>query len=105
MQGGRWHWRMGRLVAEMNLAMTTTSSDALLSGRAQDRLSQLHRVLAVELRTLTTQHSLLLGALQACDAATQNVHLQEYLMRLDGVLAAVNSLRAFVVRQTELHTA
>jgi len=71
----------------------------LLSGRAQKSLQQLQRTLAVELRTLNAQESLLFGALQACDIGTQITHLQDYLNQVDAVLAAVARLRAFLERQ------
>jgi hypothetical protein len=71
---------------------------SLLSGRAQDRLSQLQRTLADELRSLNAQQSLLYGALQACDIGTQSSQLQDYLEHVSAVLAAVVRLRAFVAR-------
>jgi hypothetical protein len=73
----------------------------LLSGRAQKSLQQLQRNLAVELRSLSAQESLLFGALQACDIGTQAAHLHEYLERVDGVMAAVARLRAFVARHSD----
>jgi hypothetical protein len=74
------------------------SSISLLSGRAQDRLLQLQRALNAELRSLNSQQSLLLGALQACDLGTQSSLLQEYLQRVEAVLDIVARLQAFVLR-------
>ena len=78
--------------------MSATPSTSLLSGRAQDRLSQLHRVLTNELRSLTTQHSLLFGALQACDTETQGSVLREYFDRIATLKVAAERLHAFVSR-------
>jgi hypothetical protein len=72
----------------------------VLSGRAQDRLLQLQRALADELRSLNAQQSLLFGALQACDLSTQSSHLQDYLERVDAVLSAATRLRIFIARHT-----
>jgi hypothetical protein len=76
--------------------MTSANTSNLLSGRAQDRLSQLQRALTIELRTLNSQQSLLLGALQACDIGTQSSLLQDYLERINAVAVTVERLRAFV---------
>jgi hypothetical protein len=78
--------------------MSVANPNSLLSGRAQDRLSQLQRALTVELRALNSQQSLLLGALQACDLGTQSALLQEYLQRVEAVSDAVGRLRVFVGR-------
>lgn len=76
-------------------------TNSLLSGRAQDRLYQLQRALAVELRALNAQQSLLQGALQACDVGTQSSFLQDYLERVNAVLDSVVRLRAFVAKHSE----
>jgi hypothetical protein len=81
--------------------MSARISVNLLSGRAQNRLFQLQRALAIELRKLSAHQSLLHGGLQACDIGTQAALLQEYLERVDAVLAAVMRLRAFAARHTD----
>jgi len=81
--------------------MSAVNTNSLLSGRAQDRLSQLQRALTMELRSLNSHQSLLLGALQACDIGTQSSLLREYLERVDAVLSAVSRLRAFVARHSD----
>jgi len=78
--------------------MSASITMNLLSGRAQDRLSQLQRALTEELRALNTQQSLLYGALQACDLGTQRAHLQDYLDHINAALSALVRLRVFVAR-------
>jgi hypothetical protein len=85
-----------------NSRMSASGTVGVLSGRAQDRLLQLQRALADELRSLHSQQSLLFGALQACDLSTQSSHLQDYLERINAVLNAVVRLRAFIGRHCGL---
>src|SRR5262252_8966049 len=78
--------------------MSASVTMNILSGRAQERLSQLQRALTEEMRALNTQQSLLYGALQACDLGTQRSHLQDYLDRINSALSALVRLRVFVAR-------
>ena len=78
--------------------MVGIQNTQLLSGRAQDRLNQLHRSLSAELRRLNSQQSLLVGALQACDLGTQSSHMQEYFERVTALLEVVTRLQAFIAR-------
>lgn len=80
--------------------MNASGAINVLSGRAQDRLFQLQRALAEELRNLNAQQSLLYGALQACDLGTRSSQLQDYLERVNAVLSAIVRLRAFVARHS-----
>lgn len=75
-------------------------TNSLLSGRAQDRLNQLQRALTLEIRALNAQQSLLQGALQACDLATQTTVFHEYLERVTVVLDCVVRLRTFVAKHS-----
>ena len=78
-----------------------SDSASLLSGRAQERLIQLHRTLSSEVRSLATQQSLLLGALQACDRATQESIMRDYAIRVDAVLTAISAVRAFLTHHAK----
>jgi hypothetical protein len=82
--------------------MSARISVNLLSARAQNRLFQLQRALTLDLRKLSAHQSLLHGGLQACDIGTQASLLQEYLERVDAVLAAVVRLRAFAARHADI---
>lgn len=70
----------------------------VVSKRALQRLVDLQHVLSAEMRTLTEQHSRFLGALMACDVATQQVMMMEYRDQLHNVHAAIAKLRMLLER-------
>lgn len=73
----------------------------VISKRALQRLAEAQRTLTVEMRALTEQHSRFIGALMACDAATQQTSLLEYRDQLYGVHAALARLRIMLERHCE----
>jgi hypothetical protein len=78
--------------------MSATRPAKVLSGRAQERLAQIHRELSLELRQMSATENLLVGALQACDFGTQYVILRDYLARINSVLSIVTRLQAFIAK-------
>lgn len=73
----------------------------VISKRALQRLAEAQRTLTVEMRSLTEQHSRFIGALMACDAATQQASLVEYRDQLYSVHAALARLRIMLERHCD----
>ncbi|MBB6091245.1 hypothetical protein HNQ60_000091 [Povalibacter uvarum] len=69
---------------------------SLLSGRSQLRLAELHRAVATSLQTLNQHHSLLVGALMSCDAATQQAMRDEHRRHVAVAIDALAKLGIFL---------
>ena len=78
-------------------------STPIVSKRALQRLAEMQHKLAVEVRTLGEQHSRFLGALMACDTATQQTMMLEYRHQLYSVHAVLAKLRLLLDRHCEDH--
>lgn len=73
----------------------------IVSKRALQRLAEMQHKLTAEVRSLSEQHSRFLGALMACDAATQQTMMLEYREQLYSVHAVLAKLRLLLDRHCE----
>jgi hypothetical protein len=71
---------------------------SLLSKRALQRLAEMQHALTFEMRGLSEQHSRFIGALMACDTATQQAMMLEYRDQLHAVHAIIAKLRMLLER-------
>ncbi|HEX2584903.1 MAG TPA: hypothetical protein VHL14_07215 [Steroidobacteraceae bacterium] len=71
---------------------------SLLSKRALQRLAEMQHTLTAEMRALTEQHSRFIGALMACDLATQQAMMMEYREQLHTVHTIIAKLRMLLER-------
>jgi len=78
-----------------------SSSGSIVSKRAAQRLVEMQHALTAEMRTLSERHSRFLGALMACDAATQQAMMLEYRDQLHSVHAIIAKLRLLLERFSE----
>ena len=85
------------------LAVSTTQPTrrALLSRSAQERLIELQRTLLSSVRALEASQSRLLGALDACDLATQHAMGDEYREQLKSVRQLLERMLAFIERHAQ----
>ncbi|MES1196578.1 MAG: hypothetical protein ABUL58_06505 [Steroidobacter sp.] len=74
------------------------SGAAIISKRALHRLAEMQHALAAEMRILSERHSRFLGALMACDIATQQAMMMEYRDQLHSVHAIIAKLRMVLER-------
>jgi hypothetical protein len=71
---------------------------SIISKRALQRLTEMQHSLSVEIRTLSERHSRFVGALMACDIATQQAMLLEYRDQLHSVHTIIAKLRMVLER-------
>jgi len=71
---------------------------SILSKRALQRLAEMQHTLTAEMRALTDQHSRFLGALMACDIATQQAMMMEYREQLHTIHTIIARLRMLLER-------
>jgi hypothetical protein len=57
---------------------------------------ELHRAVSTGMQALSQHHSLLVGAVLGCDAATQQSMLEEHRMRVAAALEALARLANFI---------
>jgi hypothetical protein len=69
---------------------------SLLSGRSRLRLAELHRAVATSLQRLNQHHSLLVGALMSCDAATRQAMRDEHRRHASVAMDALANLAWFL---------
>jgi hypothetical protein len=74
---------------------------ALLSRSAQERLIELQRSLLVNVRSLEASQSRFLGALDACDLATQHAMSDEYRELLKSTRQQLERMVAFLERYAQ----
>lgn len=76
-------------------------ASVIVSKRALKRLAEMQHHLITEVRSLSEQHSRFLGALMACDTATQQAMMLEYRDQLYSVHAVLAKLRLLLDRHCE----
>ncbi|HVY23374.1 MAG TPA: hypothetical protein VG962_08500 [Steroidobacteraceae bacterium] len=84
--------------AQPESAKPDKAAAPIVSKRALQRLAELQHVLSAEMRILSERHSRFLGALMACDAATQQAMMLEYRDQLHSVHAVIAKLRMVLER-------
>jgi len=75
-----------------------SANPTVISKRALQRLAEMQHTLASEVRVLAERHSRFLGALMACDIATQQSMMMEYRDQLHSVHAIIAKLRMILER-------
>jgi len=71
---------------------------SVLSKRAVQRLAEMQHSLSAEMRSLSEQHSRFIGALMACDIATQQTMMMEYREQLHTIHTIIAKLRMLLER-------
>lgn len=77
------------------------NTQPIVSKRGLKRLAEMQHRLITEVRALSEQHSRFLGALIACDTATQQTMMLEYRDQLYSVHAVLAKLRLLLDRHCE----
>lgn len=83
------------------MSTTEPKGRTLLSRSAQERLIELQRSLLANVRTLELSHSRLIGALDACDLATQHAMSDEYRNVLKATRQLLERIIAFLDRHAQ----
>jgi len=79
------------------------ASATIISKRALQRLAEMQHALTAEMRLLSERHSRFLGAMMACDIATQQAMMMEYREQLHSVHAIIAKLRMILERFSDDH--
>lgn len=79
----------------------SSGTQGIVSKRGLKRLAEMQHQLITEVRSLSEQHSRLLGALMACDMVTQQGMMMEYRDQLYAVHAVLAKLRLLLDRYCE----
>ena len=85
----------------VNAANAPSAASSIVSKRALQRLAEMQHTLTTEMRILADQHSRFLGALMACDAATQQTMMLEYRDQLYSVHTVLAKLRLMLDRHCD----
>lgn len=83
------------------MSTTQPARRALLSRSAQERLIELQRSLLANVRAVETSQSRLMGALDACDLATQHAMGDEYRELLQSTRQLLERMLAFLDRHAQ----